>query len=133
MMRVLHVLIVDDEPWNLELAETVLKLEGHRVSTAADGEEAVAMCEAEAYDAVLMDVYMPHMDGFTATRRLRQSSEVPVIFLTGSTDRQDEREAREAGGDYFMTKPYKRDELLAVIKRVLEARGVLAPSEGITR
>jgi CheY-like chemotaxis protein len=114
------VLVVDDEPMNCDLARVVLEREGHQVQAAANGQEALDACAATAFDLVLMDINMPVMDGYTATRRLRERGwEAPIIFVTGSTSGGEEQVAREAGGDLFMRKPYRRQQLLDAIDQVL--------------
>lgn len=123
-MKPLNVLIVDDEPLNREVAQVILASEGHRVETSDTGAEALALCERDKcpYDVILMDIYMPVMDGVTATHALRtreNTRHVPVIFVTGTCQDGDEQAAQEAGGTYFMRKPFRRRELLSVIERVL--------------
>jgi CheY-like chemotaxis protein len=123
-MKSLNVLIVDDEPLNREVAQVILAREGHRVETSDTGAEALELCRDDVcpYDVILMDIYMPVMDGVTATRALRgreTTRHVPVIFITGTCQDGDEEAAQEAGGTYFMRKPFRRSELLSVIERVL--------------
>lgn len=121
-MKPLNVLVVDDEPMNLDLAGVILRREGHRVSTESNGASAVARCEAEAFDLVLMDINMPEMDGYEAMRALRAcpaTADLPILVVSGSNSGAEERSALEAGADLFMRKPYRRGELLAAIARVL--------------
>lgn len=123
-MKTLNVLIVDDEPLNREVAQVILANEGHHVETRDTGAEALAACLDGPFDVVLMDIYMPVMDGLAATRALRThdaTRHLPVIFVTGSCSDEDELAAQEAGGTYFMRKPFRRRELLEVIERVLDA------------
>lgn len=124
-MKTLNVLIVDDEPLNREVAQVILASEGHHVETRDTGAEAVACCldGEHPFDVILMDIYMPIMDGLAAARMLRTNEatrHVPVIFVTGSCSEEDEQAAQEAGGSYFMRKPFRRRELLAVLERVVD-------------
>ena len=123
----MNVLVVDDEPTNLDVARVILEAEGHAVVTAPDGEHAMALCEAgnQAYDLILMDLAMPHLDGFEATRQLRRCpapAAVPILIVTGSSDRAQLNEAIEAGGDAVIQKPFRRKQLLAAIDGVLAKR-----------
>lgn len=129
IVRHLNILVVDDEPDNLELANAVLLTAGHRIVTCVNGAEALARCREADFDIVLMDITMPIMDGLTATRALRSeaaTARLPILFVTGSTSGADAREAADAGGDHFMHKPYRRKELLAGITETLRRRGVSA-------
>lgn len=124
-MKTLNVLIVDDEPLNREVAEVILCREGHHVETRDTGAEALEACleGGQPFDVVLMDIYMPVMDGLAATRALRThdaTRHLPVIFVTGSCSDEDEQAAQEAGGTFFMRKPFRRRELLEVLERVIK-------------
>lgn len=110
-MRPLTFLIVDDERVNLMVLQAILEHDGHRVLTADNGQEAVERFQAESPDVVLMDVMMPVLDGYEATRRIKAGCGerfVPVIFLTALTDEHALALCVEAGGDDFLTKPYNR-------------------------
>ncbi|MBK1734681.1 hypothetical protein CKO15_05140 [Halorhodospira abdelmalekii] len=118
-------LVVDDEPVNAMLLETVLSARGFRVVTAADGEEAVARFQEHAVDMVLMDIMMPGVDGYEATRRIKaldRGGFVPVLFVTALTDEQRLAQCIEAGGDDFVTKPISRVQLNAKIDAWLRTR-----------
>ena len=124
-MKILNVLIVDDEPLNREVAEIILASEGHHVETRDTGAEAVELCVdgGHPFDVILMDIYMPVMDGLAATRVLRTHAatrDVPVIVVTGSCNQEDLQAAQEAGGTFFMRKPFRRRELLEVLERAVE-------------
>ncbi|MDB5097872.1 MAG: Hybrid sensor histidine kinase [Cyanobacteria bacterium RYN_339] len=120
MMKNLQVLVVDDEPMNLDLALAVLAREGHEITLVTNGQEALDACAAREFDLILMDINMPVMDGYTATRQLRDRGTLsPIMFVTGSTSGGEEQVALEAGGDLFMRKPYRRQQLLDAIGQVL--------------
>lgn len=118
-------LVVDDEPVNAMLLETVLVARGFRVITAADGEEAVERFAQQPVDMVLMDIMMPGIDGYEATRQIKardSSGFVPVLFVTALTDEQRLAQCVEAGGDDFITKPISRVQLNAKIDAWLRTR-----------
>lgn len=115
------VLIVDDEPMNLELAGAILRREGYGVATACNGKEALAACDIERFDLVLMDINMPVMDGFTAMRTLRANpatKNLAIVVVTGSTSGAEEKSAIEAGADVFLSKPYRRRDMLLALEKV---------------
>ena len=121
----LRFLIVDDERTNLLVLRAILEHDGHQVIQASDGQEAVTAFERERPDIVLMDVMMPVMDGYEATRSIKTlagSHFVPVIFLTALTDETALARCIEAGGDDFLTKPYNRVILRSKISALLRLR-----------
>lgn len=118
-------LVVDDEPVNAMLLETVLVARGFKVIIAATGEEAVERFSEQPIDMVLMDIMMPGIDGYEATRRIKamdKSGFVPVLFVTALTDEQRLAHCVEAGGDDFITKPISRVQLNAKIDAWLRTR-----------
>jgi len=121
-MKNLQVLVVDDEPMNLDLARAVLEREGHQLAYATTGQEALDACARQAFDLILMDINMPVMDGYQATRTLRERGwRGPIVVVTGSTSGAEEREALAQGADLFMRKPYRRQQLLDAISQVMAA------------
>lgn len=122
-----RVLIVEDNPINRELAAEMLQAAGCSVTTANDGEQALARIAAASFDLVLMDWHMPVVDGLTATRRLRaleraqNSARLPVIALTASVLPGDREACEAAGMDGFVAKPFAFEDLDAVLDRWLPA------------
>jgi CheY-like chemotaxis protein len=115
----LSILIAEDNAADRMLLSTIVSRQGHRVLTASNGLEAVAMFEQERPQLVLMDALMPVMDGFEAARRIKQVAGeelVPIIFLTSLTEGEALVRCLEAGGDDFLAKPYNRVILEAKIK-----------------
>jgi len=116
----IRVLIADDHRLFAEALEAILS--GDRrikvVGLAGDGREAVELVEKLAPDVVLMDVSMPLLDGFEATREIRSSSEACVLILSGSNARADVDRAREAGAAGYVTKDRIASELLEAIVKV---------------
>jgi len=113
------ILIVDDEPRYLRLLEANLRTEGYEVVTAQDGLQALEAFSAQPVDLVLMDVMMPRMDGFAATQRIREFSNVPIIILTAKGEEQDRVRGLDMGADDYMVKPFSATELLARVRAVL--------------
>ncbi|WGF89659.1 response regulator [Marinivivus vitaminiproducens] len=127
-----RVLVVDDNPMNRTLLVRTLEKAGHRVDQACDGREAVDAVVADAYDIVLMDVQMPHLDGIEATRLIRRlrspKAETPVIAITAHVMREDEARCRAAGINAHIAKPIDRIRLLAMIEEFGAANGSALPA-----
>jgi signal transduction histidine kinase/CheY-like chemotaxis protein len=116
----LRVLLAEDHPVNRKVAVSMLEGLGHSVAVAADGSEALAALDAAGFDAVLMDVQMPVMDGFEATAALRareagSGRHTPVIALTAHAMKGDRERCLAAGFDDYLPKPIRRDSLAAVL------------------
>jgi len=121
----LTFLVADDEITNRLILQAILEQDGHRVVMAEDGEQALAVYERERPDVVLMDVMMPRLDGYEATRRIKAlagEAFVPVIFLTALTEDVALARCVEAGGDDFLIKPCNRIILLSKIDALLRIR-----------
>lgn len=119
----MNILLAEDNPVNRALTQRLLEKLGCRVTTATDGREAVRLWQQHHYDLIFMDCLMPDMDGYQATRTLRQQeqqrqlSHTPVIALTASAMEQDEERSRQAGMDVFVAKPVNLDMLRAVLEQ----------------
>lgn len=114
------LLLVDDEPFNLEILTEHLQEAGYAIETAADGEEAWQrlMDDAERYDAVLLDRMMPALGGMEVLHRMQANAKLatlPVIMQTAVGSPEAVREGMEAGAYYYLTKPFERDMLLAIV------------------
>jgi type IV pilus assembly protein PilB len=123
--RPVKLLIVDDEEDILRILERRLTTAGYAVVKGRDGIEAVEMAFREKPDLIIMDVNMPNMDGFTATRELRSklaTSSIPIIMLTAKQDKESEIAGLEAGADDYITKPYDKDKLLARVRMLLKRK-----------
>ena len=119
------VLIVDDGEANRELVALFLKRADIDYKIAFDGKMAVEMVNAESFDAVLMDMHMPIMDGFEATALLReQGFTLPIVALTADAMAQDERKCRAAGCSDFLPKPIKRELLYETLRNALPEKAV---------
>jgi DNA-binding response OmpR family regulator len=124
-----HILVVDDEPRIAEIARDYLQRAGYRVSTAANGVDALAAARIERPDLVVLDLGLPRIDGLDVTRRLRQDSPVPIIMLTARVDESDKLVGLELGADDYITKPFSPKELVARVRAVLR-RIDAAPERG---
>ena len=115
------VLIVDDVPDNRELYVQYLTYFGYRAAEAGDGQDALTKAAALKPDVIVMDLSLPGMDGWEATRRLKADAttrHIPVIALTGHALSGSDEHARAAGCDAFLTKPCDPEELAATIDRL---------------
>ncbi len=118
----LRVLIADDSPTNRLVATRHLEERGHVAVCVENGQEAVDLLSSEAFDVVLMDIHMPVLDGYEASRAIRkldgEAASVPIVALTGSVN--DQVSCFEAGMDRFLTKPYRVEALFATIETLVE-------------
>ncbi|PJF44155.1 MAG: DNA-binding response regulator [Phototrophicales bacterium] len=113
------ILVADDEEHLLYQIEAYLKQAGYRVITATNGAMALELFKREKPDAVILDVMMPEMDGFTAARLIRQESMVPILMLTARDDEFDQALGLELGADDYITKPFSFRVLVARVRAVL--------------
>ena len=114
-----RILAVDDEPLYQHLLKVNLEKEGYEVITANNGEEALDMVSNRHPDLVIMDIMMPKLDGITASERIRQFSNIPIIFLTARGEEQDRVRGLNIGADDYMVKPFSATELIARVRAVL--------------
>jgi two-component system response regulator MprA len=115
-----RVLVVDDDPDVREAVETALELDGHRVTTANDGLAALKRLGQAEFDAVVLDVLMPNLDGFEVCRRLRVSgNRTPVLILTARDSQEDTIRGLDLGADDYLVKPFGLGELLARVRALL--------------
>lgn len=115
----LRVLIVDDDRRLYELLSSYLGENGVSCSHAPEGQTALALLPSGAFDAIILDIMMPGMDGLAVLRKIRERSGVPVIMLTAKGDETDRVVGLELGADDYMAKPFSPRELLARVKAVL--------------
>jgi DNA-binding response OmpR family regulator len=124
MQRQFRILIIDDEPEILEMLEILLVAEGFEVVTAQDALSGLRVAYQAHPDAILLDVMMPTMDGFEACRRLREMTEVPILFLTGKAKATDDVvHGFGLGADDYLTKPFDRSELVSRLTARLRRAG----------
>jgi two-component system cell cycle response regulator len=122
-----RILVVDDEPQNLELMEAMLISSGYEVSLASRGEEAITLAHEQKPDLILLDLMMPGLSGFEVCARIkgdRETASIPVLFVTALSQISDKERALAAGGDDFLSKPFHQAELLARVEALLKVRHV---------
>lgn len=118
-----HVLICDDEAGLRAVIRRYALFEGHEVTEAADGMEAVQLCKDQAFDIILMDVMMPNMDGFSAVKEIRKQSQVPVLMLSARGEEYDKVLGFELGVDDYVVKPFSSKEIMLRMQAILR-RGI---------
>ena len=114
------ILVVEDDTDNRRIVVKTLSVEGYQIIEATDGIQAIAQAHAERPALILMDLALPNMDGWEATRRLKSDPEtrsIPVVALTAVAMRGDEEEARAAGCDDYISKPARPMEIRAIVKK----------------
>jgi len=119
-----RVLIIEDNPVNLELVAEVLELEGYQIATAETAEVGLRLAAAERPALIVMDLNLPGITGYEATRTLKAdpvTAGIPVVALTAQAMRGDEQKAREAGCDAYLTKPLDATALRATLRQFLGA------------
>ncbi len=117
------ILIVDDERDIVKALMIRLQANGYGVVSAFDGAQGLFMAHKENPDLIILDIRMPAGDGFSVAERLRKSddtSAIPIIFLTGSPERNSQERAEELGARFYIKKPYDPEELLDAVKRAIE-------------
>lgn len=117
-----HILVVDDESRIRTIIRKYAEFEGHEVTEAADGMEAVLLCRKSTYDLIIMDIMMPELDGFSACREIRKVTQTPIIMLSARGEEYDRINGFEVGIDDYVVKPFSPKELMlridAIMKRV---------------
>jgi two-component system cell cycle response regulator DivK len=117
------ILVVEDQEDNRQILRDLLANAGFRMIEAHDGEQALIVARSERPDLILMDIQLPLVDGYQATRNIRHDPglmHVPIIAVTSYALSGDEQKAREAGCDAYVAKPYSTRHLLAKIGQFLE-------------
>nr|WP_202560424.1 two-component system response regulator CreB [Alcanivorax sp. DP30] len=125
---VTHILIVDDEPRIAEPLMFALQREHFTVSHVLLGEEALSRLAFGKVDLMVLDVGLPDINGFEVLKRLRQSSDIPVLFLTARQEEVDRILGIELGGDDYVTKPFSPREVVARIRAILKRLSPRAPA-----
>ena len=132
-----NILICDDQPDIVNALKIYLTPEGYKLFTACNGQEALETVEKEDIHLVLLDVMMPRMDGITATAKIREVSNIPIILLTAKSETEDMVLGLNVGADDYITKPFVPVEVLARVRsqlrryamlgsRVTQTQGVLS-------
>ncbi len=114
-----RLLIVDDESKIREVLREYAEFEGHFVTEASDGMEAVRLCRENDYDLVIMDIMMPKLDGYSAVKEIRKTKNVPVLMLSARGEEYDKLFGFELGVDDYVVKPFSPKEVMARINAII--------------
>ncbi|HIV18787.1 MAG TPA: response regulator transcription factor [Candidatus Merdivicinus intestinigallinarum] len=115
-----HILVVDDEEQIRNIIKKYAAFEGYQVSEAVDGMEAVEICKQKKFDLIIMDVMMPELDGFSACREIRKTSDTPVLMLSARGEEYDRIHGFEIGVDDYVVKPFSPRELMMRVQAILK-------------
>ncbi|MBQ7397621.1 MAG: response regulator transcription factor [Clostridia bacterium] len=128
-----HILVVDDEVRIRTIIKKYAEFEGHTVSEAGNGMDAVLLCRSHTYDLIIMDIMMPELDGFSACREIRKHCQTPIIMLSARGEEYDRINGFEVGIDDYVMKPFSPKELMlrihAIMKRVQRANEGVATAQ----
>ena len=130
------VLVIEDDANNLDVAQRIIRAAGHEALAATDGAAGIEAARSQRPDAILVDLLLPRVDGWTVTKTLREEAwakEIPIIAVSALAMQQDRARAIEAGCDDFVSKPYAPAELRAVLARFLEDGGTPSVTGAIRR
>ena len=125
------ILIVEDEPQIVMGLRDALEFEGFRVVSAGRGKEGVALWKSEAPDAIILDLMLPDMNGYSVCEEIRRGSAiVPIIMLTARSQESDKIRGLDAGADDYVTKPFSVNELIARIRAIFRRAAARTPKDG---
>lgn len=119
----MHILIVDDEELIRSVIKDYIEEEHFTCDEAENGEVAIELVENNNYDLIIMDIMMPHMDGYQALKEIKEIKNIPVIMLSARTEEIDKLQGFSLGIDDYVTKPFSPKELIARIKAVTKRNG----------
>ncbi|MEM8894303.1 MAG: response regulator, partial [Bacteroidota bacterium] len=119
-MKSINILVVEDDPNLGQILQEYLHLKGYETTLAVDGEVGLKEYQTGQYDFCILDVMMPKKDGFTLAKEIRQQdTEIPIIFLTAKSMKEDTITGLKVGADDYLTKPFSMEELLLRIKAIM--------------
>lgn len=118
-----RILVVDDEERIREIIRKYAAFEGHEVTQASDGMEAVEICKKQDFDIIVLDVMMPELDGFSACREIRKYRQTPVLMLSARGEEYDRIHGFELGIDDYVVKPFSPKELMMRINAIIKRSG----------
>lgn len=128
-----RILIIEDEVKIARFLQLELEHEGYEISQSHDGREGLSLAEEGGFDLIILDIMLPSMNGIEVLRRLRQSSEVPVIMLTAKDEIMDKVFGLDMGANDYVTKPFAIEELLARIRAALKRKATVAAVAPVTK
>src|SRR5215475_9258511 len=115
----MRILVVEDEPDLLRSLARALREEGYAVDTAENGEDGLFSAETNGYDAILLDVMLPKLDGWELLARLRKTKKTPVLMLTARDQSKDRVRGLDTGADDYVIKPFDLEELMARLRALI--------------
>lgn len=127
MAKASNVLVIEDDIFVQQLVGHVLESGGHKVSLSSTAAQGLSLFSSSAYDIVILDLTLPDEDGITVARQIRSRSDVPIIVLSGRSDKSSRISALEIGVDDYIVKPTDPQELLLRVKNLLSRRGTSGP------
>lgn len=128
-----NILVVDDEVRIRSIIKKYAEFEGHTVTEAVDGMEAVRLCRSKEFDIIIMDIMMPELDGFSACREIRKFSQTPIIMLSARGEEYDKINGFSLGIDDYVVKPFSPKELMLRIDAILKRSQSRASSAADTK
>lgn len=129
----MRILIVDDDAPNVKMISFLLREEGYDVVSVDNGPAALELVDRDKPDLIILDVMMPHMDGFEVCRRIRQKLDVPIIFLSAKGETADKVTGLQLGADDYLAKPFEPAEFMARVKAVLRRADSFTADEAQTK
>ena len=114
------ILVVDDEEMIRKIISKYAAFEGHEVTEAKDGLEAIELCRNNAFDILIIDIMMPELDGFSACREIRKTSDIPIIMLSARGEEYDKINGFELGVDDYVVKPFSAKELMLRVDAIMK-------------
>lgn len=124
-----HILIVDDEEKIRSLIRKYAEFEGHTVTEAENGMDAITVCRKESFDIIIMDIMMPVLDGFSAVAEIRKTSNTPIIMLSARGEEYDKINGFRLGIDDYVVKPFSPKELMLRIDAIMKRAAQSAPKD----
>lgn len=128
-----HILVTDDEARIRSIIKKYAEFEGHRVTEAGDGMEAVRLCRNESFDLIIMDIMMPELDGFSACREIRKVTNTPIIMLSARGEEYDKINGFELGIDDYVVKPFSPKELMLRVEAIMKRVKVRAVADDLPK
>lgn len=126
------ILIAEDEKQIQDILVDYMKRGGHSCITASDGIDAMMIIKNNPVDLIILDIMMPHLDGFSVCKMAREISQTPIIFLTAKEDETDKLKGYELGADDYITKPFSPNLLLAKVNALLRRSAALSPQNTLS-
>jgi DNA-binding response OmpR family regulator len=114
-----NILVVEDEASIQEIISLYLRRAGYKVKAVGDGQQALEILDQQTFDLVILDLMLPHVDGWEITRQLRASSDIPIIMLTARREESDRIAGLEMGADDYVIKPFSPQELVSRVRAVM--------------